>query len=474
MRPVHLSALAFLLAASPLAAQRLAGTAWLPGGSTPAAGVIILAAYSAGREVAHTVTRAGGGFALFVDSTQALTFSALRVGHGPSPLFTRRLRDGESDSVRVVLADAPVALPSRVPRGAATCGGRDDGRAAVQALLAEARKVMVAARHRLGRDDEAARTVAFQHRTAKNGEDTLYTMMRRAEGPPPPLFDEVPAEELERRGFFATVAGERTYNVPGLETLTGDWFGETHCFTLSRVTDAEYVLTFKPARERKGLVDVEGEYRFDRPTAGLRRVTFRYVNLPQEERLSNSGGMIEFARLPNGAWTALQWHQRFPLLGYRSSSGNTTFVQSQMTLVDVIGHRVLGGRTTAVLAGDRPVFQHDPVPAAIARTPFGQLCAERLVTAQTAAARGRLVATDSLPVDRLVVRARWGVPVVVDRTQMTEREHVRETMTGPDGEWSLCDLPVDRDITISWSVRGVEGSAPLRIASPGTVVELPM
>lgn len=470
---MHRSALAcLLLLASPLPAQRLAGTAWLPDGSTAAAGVIIVAADSAGREVAHTVTRAGGGFAFFVDSTQALSFSALRVGYQATPLFTRRMRDGETDSVRVVLGDTRTALPTRVPRGASTCGGRDDGRAAVRALLDEARKVMLASRHRLGRSDANARTVTFQHRTAKNGEDTLYTFMRRAEGPPPPLFEEVPTEELERRGFFATIMGERTFNVPGLETLPSEWFVETHCFTLSRINDDGYVVTFKPARERRGLVDVEGEYRFDRATAGLRSVTFRYEGLPQEERHSEAGGTIEFVRLPNGEWSALRWHQRFPLLGYRSASGNTTFVQSQMTLIDIIGHRVVGGRTLAVLAGERPVFRHDPVPAAQSRSEFGQLCPERLVTAQTSAARGKLVATDSLPVDRLLVRATWAVPVVVDRTEMTEREHVRETITGPDGEWTLCDLPVNRQISLSWSVRGVEGSAPLMIETAGVVVDV--
>lgn len=472
MRCLLLPALA--LAAAPAGAQRLAGTATLPDGTSPAVGVVIVAADSAGREVTHTVTRDDGRFLFFVDSTQPLTFTAHRVGFRPTAMHTRQLRDGEADSVRVVLGAEAVALPKGVPRKATTCGGGSaDGRAAVETLLGEARKVLLVSRFHVGRPDVDARFVTLQHRTAKNGEDTLYTMMRRDAGSVPALFEETPTEELERRGFFATIQGERTFAPVGLETLLSPWFAETHCFTLERATAEELVLGYKPARERKGLVDVEGELRFDRATTGLRSAAFTYVNLPAEERKSEAGGRIDFARATNGNWLALAWHHRFPLLGYRQTSGNTSFVQTSMTLVDIIGHRVVGGRVTALLAGDQPVFQHEPVTTVRRPPPFAVACPERLVSAATSAATGKLVATDSLGVDRVLVRAAWKVLVVVDRTQMAEREHVRETTTGPDGEWTLCDMPVNRDIEVSWSLRGKEEKRPLKIEQAGLVVPLP-
>jgi hypothetical protein len=470
-----LSALASaFLVATPLAAQRLTGSVTAPAGAGGAAGVVIVASDSAGREVAHTVSLDDGRFAFFVDSTRALTFSAHRVGFQPTPVLTRQLRDGETETVTVALGAEPVALPRNVPRKATTCGGGSaEGRAAVATLLGEARKAMLAARFRVGRTEVSQRFTTVQHRTAKNGEDTLYTFMRRNEGTAPVLFDETPAEELERRGFFATILGERVFAPVGLETMLSDWFATTHCFTLQRVTPEEIVMAYEPTRERKGLVDVQGSYVFDRTTGGLKRTSFEYVNLPAEERKSGAGGLVEFARSPNGNWLALHWLQRFPLLGYRTASGNTSFVQSSMTLIDIIGHRVVGGRVNAVVAERGPVFRHDPVPTGRTPTPFQAACPERLVTAQTSAATGKLVANDSLGVDRVLVRAMWKVLVVVDRTQMAEREHVRETATGPDGEWTMCDLPVDRDIEVTWSLRGKEQKRPLKIAQGGIMVALP-
>ena len=472
MRSLPLSALACaFLAAAPTfvtaGAQRLAGAVVLADGRTPAPGTIVVARDSAGHDVGYAVAGATGGFAFFVDSTQPLSFVAERVGLAATPLFTRRFRDGERDSVTVTLSADALTLPTKVPRGASTCGGRGDGRTAVESLLGEARKVLLASRYRIGRPDAVARTTAFQHRTAKNGLDTLYTMMRREVGTPPPLFEEVPAEELERRGFFATVNGERHFAPLGHETLLSAWFAETHCFKLDRADDQELVVEFAPSRERKGLVDVEGTYRFDRATGGLREVTFRYQNLPREERHSEAGGAIEFARASNGEWVATRWHQRFPLLGYRSSSGATTFVESKMTLVDITGHRVVGGRVNAILGGARPVFQVDPLPPL--RSEFAALCPERVVSAQTAAAMGRIAAEDSLPVYRLAVRASWKTLVVVDRTQMTEREHVRETLTGPDGEWALCDLPVDRDVMLVWNIRGKDVIKTIKLTKGGVI-----
>ncbi len=470
-RPALACALAVLAATSvPASAQRLAGTAYLADGTTPAPGTIIVARDTAGRDVAHAVTGATGGFAFFVDSARPLAFVAERVGLEPTPLFTRTFRDGERDSVRVVLGAAAVALPAKAPRGASTCGGRGDGREAIQLVMGEARKVLLASRYRIGRPDAEARTTAFSHRTAKNGVDTLYTMMRRESGSPPPLFEEVPTAELERRGFFATINGERAFAPPGHETLLSDWFAETHCFELKRATAKELIVEYEPARERKGLIDVEGEYVFDRATGGLRSITFRYENLPREERHSEAGGAIEFARASNGEWVAIHWHQRTPLLGYRSASGNTTFVQSQMTLVDITGHRVTGGRVNAVLGAGRPVLQVDPLPPS--RSEFTASCPERVVSSSTAAAKGRLIAADSQPAYRVAVRGSWKTLVVVDRTEMTEREHVRETVTDANGEWLLCDLPVEKDVTLIWSVLGKDEVKAIKLTRGGVVEEI--
>lgn len=456
-------ALALALGSSPAAAQYVAGTVLLPGGTVPAAGVIVVA------DSLSTVTLADGSFDLPLgDAAPPASLQVLRSGHHPVVVPV------PAAGGRIVLADSALDLPSKPPRNATTCDDeRSPGRDFAEALLDEAHKAMTVARFRIGRADVTARHVDIQHRTAKNGVDTLYTSMRRETGPLPMLFRDVSTEQLESGGFFANIAGERVYFAPHLGILLSPWFTETHCFTVEDATQTEYVMEFEPTRERKGLVDVRGEYRFDRRSLELRSVMFRLVNLPKEEEHADAGGIIRFARTLTGNWLAYEWNHRFPLLGYRQTGGTTTFVRTSMTLVDIVGHRTLGGSVTALLDGDRTLYRRDAVERPAASTEFGHLCPERLTTSRTAAARGRLVSPDSLGAGGVTVRAAWDVLVVVDRTKMDHREHVRETLADSEGNWVLCDIPIDRDVEFRWEIRGTQFTQSAKVTEPNSVVDIP-
>jgi hypothetical protein len=262
------------------------------------------------------------------------------------------------------------------------------------------------------------------------------------------------------------------FHAPDLDVLLSPWFNETHCFTLRRVTTDSLIVEYAPTRERRGLVDVAGEYIFDRRSLEFRRASFQYVGLPAEERRSGAGGLIDFMRASNGNWHADYWYQRTPFLGYTESDGTTTFIRSQMTLIDIIAHFVIGGRVTAINAGPRMLVQRNGLVGAEAFTPAGRVCRERLVTASTGAARGRIVPDTGSPVAGILVRAVWEVPVVIARTQMSTRELIRETLTDDAGAWTLCDIPVGRDVTIRWEVLGDERSTPIRLEEAGGMVEV--
>jgi hypothetical protein len=470
-----LLALLVSAAARPAAAQRLAGITYFPDGRSPAAGVIITAHNADGLEVAQTVTRDDGRFLIFIDSAGPVTLRAHRIGFQPADIHTATIVAGDDalpDSIRATLRAGALDPGRALRRGASTCGGREDARAALDELLGEARKTMQAARFRIGRGEIDARFATFEHRTAKNGEDTLRSTIRRGSGPLPSLFSPVSTEQLEATGFFATIAGERVFHAPDLDVLLSPWFNETHCFTLRRVTTDSLIVEYAPTRERRGLVDVAGEYIFDRRSLEFRRASFQYVGLPAEERRSGAGGLIDFMRASNGNWHADYWYQRTPFLGYTESDGTTTFIRSQMTLIDIIAHFVIGGRVTAINAGPRMLVQRNGLVGAEAFTPAGRVCRERLVTASTGAARGRIVPDTGSPVAGILVRAVWEVPVVIARTQMSTRELIRETLTDDAGAWTLCDIPVGRDVTIRWEVLGDERSTPIRLEEAGGMVEV--
>lgn len=468
-----LAAIALVASASVVDAQRFIGTVMQPDGRTPAPGVLVVATDSADRDVATTVSGADGRFTLFVDSATTLRLRLLRTGFQPTVIASRRLGGDEIADVVAVLSTAPIRIPA-LRRGMSTCG-RPNGpeREAMSVTMEEARKALVAAQGLIGRDDISARFVIFDHRTGKTAEDTLRSVLRRSRGALPSLFRATTTEELEASGFFVTVSGERIFRAPEPVILASDWFTSTHCFTVQPQGDSALRLLFRPTRERKGLVDVEGAYALDPRTLALRRVEFKYVNQRPEERHSEAGGRIEFLRMPTGEWLATRWWQRFPLLGYRSSDGNTTFIRSTMTLIDITGHRTQGGQLLAVLRGERPVMRIDPVEGPAAAGEFDRACPERAVRRTTAAARGTLVPADSESVTGILVRATWGEPVVVDRTQFTEREQVREAYSDADGGWIICDLPARREITLRWESRGQERTRTFTIPEAPTVFTVP-
>jgi hypothetical protein len=95
-----------------------------------------------------------------------------------------------------------------------------------------------------------------------------------------------------------------------------------------------------------------------------------------------------------------------------------------------------------------------------------------VVRQATGAVRGRLVPADSEPVAGVLVRATWGDPVVVDRTQLTTREFVREAVTDARGEWLICDIPMRREGMVRWEQRGQERTIPFTLTTPAAVLTL--
>ena len=452
------------------AAQRLIGTVVHPDGRTPAAGVIVVARDTAGRALSQVVTGAEGQFTLFVDSATTLSLRLFREGFMPTDGETRRLGGDEIVDVIAVLESVPVPrLP--LPRGASSCG-RSSGeqRAAVDLLLEEARKAFIVAQAGIGRTDIVTRFATYDHRTAKNGEDTLRSVVRRGRGALPSLTRATTTEELESGGFFAQISGERLFRALEPALLASEWFTRTHCFTLVVQGDSVLRLAFRPARERRGLVDVEGTYAFDVTTRSLRDVAYRYQGLPAEERASGAGAWMTLARLPNGDRIVTEWGQRAPLLGYRLSDGATTIIRTTMTLVDITGHRSVGGRVTAVVHETLPLYLAGPVEPALARTPFGVACPERLGRQSTGAAQGAIPPRDSASLSGILVRVTWEDPVVVDRTVFTQREQVREAVTDSTGHFLVCDLPTRRDLTLRWALRGDERTYAFTLPAAGTIV----
>lgn len=466
-----LAALAALTAALPLQAQRLEGTLRLPSGA-PAAGVVVTAVDGSDAVAGRTVSRDDGRFALYLERGGEYRVFAKRVGHDVESLGRSSVGAADITRLDARLEERPAPLPA-LPRGAATCGsGR--GKQVADRLYEEVLAAVAAAQYRIGRQDQQARYITTQYRVAKTSDDTLRAALRRVSGPLPAPFPPADTARLEADGFFATIGGNRTFFAPDLDVLASEWFLRTHCVRLRRADDDSLVLALTPLRQRRARVDVDGEFVLDWPTLALREFRFRYVDLPDTERNSGAGGMLRFARTPAGGWVLSEWRQRTPFLNFFAGEGNTTLIRTQMMQVDVVAHFVAGGQVLAVADEDnRLVFQRNPHGVRVAGTPFAPLCPERTTIQQTAAIRGHLLADSSdTPLSNTVVRASWTLPVIVNRTDVQEREEVREAITDADGAWFLCDIPIDRDVTVRWESGSAERRIPVRVTQGFSVVEV--
>ena len=453
-------------------AQRLEGLLRAPNG-LPAAGVVLTARDNAGAVIGQTVSRDDGRYLLFVDRPGDARIEAKRVGFARERIGERRIEGTGISTFDAQLASRRVELPDRMPRGAATCDRNARNKRVADALYDEIVTAVTAARFRIGRADVQGRWVSSQYRIAKRTDDTLRAALRRASGSLPLLFPPVTTERLEEVGFFATVGGDRTFYAPDLDILTTEWFIETHCLRLRRADDDSLVIAFEPTRQRRGMVDVAGEFTLDWPSLALRQMTFRYVNLPVTERESGAGGQLRFARTPAGGWLVTDWSQRTPFLNFFAGEGNTTLIRTQMMRVDVVAHFLTGGRVLAVFDSGATRFQRDPHGARVAGTPFAPLCPERTTIQPTGAVRGRFTNDSSdLPLVSTTIRASWVTPVIVNRTDLQEREEVRETTTDDAGAWALCDIPINRDVVIRWELGDAERRIPLRVTQPFSLTEV--
>lgn len=462
---------AIVAMAQPLAAQRLEGTLRLPSGA-PAAGVVLTAVDGTDAIVGRTVSRDDGHYALYLAGGGEVRVLAKRVGFDVETVGRVTVGATDITSFDGRLDARPAALP-QIPRGAATCGsGR--GQQVAERLYEDVLAAVAAAQYRIGRQDQQARYITTQYRVAKTSDDTLRAALRRITGPLPAPFPPADTARLEADGFFATIGGNRTFFAPDLDVLASEWFLRTHCIRVRRADDDSLVLALTSLRQRRARVDVEGEFVLDWPTLALREFRFRYVDLPETERNSGAGGMLRFARTPAGGWVLSEWRQRTPFLNYFAGEGNTTLIRTQMMQVDVVAHFVAGGQVLAVAdENNRLVFQRGPHGVRVAGTPFAPLCPERTTIQQTAALRGRLRADSSdAPLANTVVRASWTLPVIVNRTDVQEREEVREAITDAEGAWFLCDIPLERPVTVRWESGSAERRVPVRATQAFSVIEV--
>jgi len=323
------AALGFVLGAE-ANAQSVTGT--VTRGGAPVEGAIVVLV-AGGDEAARAVTREGGRYSL---QAPAGTYAVrvLQIGYRPLSLPAVLLRAGATTTRDVSLGTARVDLTAVSVSDRAQCRVRPDSSVAAFVVWDAARASLLATL--LTRGEPVTATVAINDRTFdKNGARILSDSSRMTSTRSLAPVRSLGARSLADSGYVRTSGNERAFWAPDAEVLLAEEFVATHCMravTSSHPDSAGLIgVQFEPARTRRDIVDIAGVVWLDGASAELRKLEYRYVNVPDIARSTRAGGSVEFLRIPRGRWIAHRWSLRYPIVAVRQLGGGAVLVPGMRT-----------------------------------------------------------------------------------------------------------------------------------------------
>lgn len=313
-----------LLDVQPLAAQSVAGRVTHASGGVPLAGVYVSLTNEAGSFVAGGLTDVEGRYVLRAPAPGRYDLQAELIGYSPESARALLLAANTTERRDLSMTVRAIDLQAITVEAENRCRSGPPAAPATQELWEAARTALRVTQwtHQMG----ALRFALVQtrreldHRTMNVKAETIRTRSGHFAGSP---YIARPAEELSRDGYVTRAEdGRLDYWAPDADVLLSESFLADHCFRVTRPDASEpgFVgLAFEPVAGRD-VPEIDGVLWIDAATSELRRLDFRYVNLPFRGRKQwdQVGGRVEFARLDNGMWIVSRWRIRMPVVVVRN------------------------------------------------------------------------------------------------------------------------------------------------------------
>jgi hypothetical protein len=337
--------------AVPLMAQRVRGEVLRGDGSTPAAGIVVVATGANGAVAARGLSGSAGTFDLRLPAAGRYTLSALRIGYRPTVVDGVIVADTGTTSLKIVLDGAAISLAEVKVRTADVCGSSDDPQTSVVQVWSEARTALMSAAL-WSREPLDAEWIMYRRELRPVTEDVRSQEVRTRRGATTHAFVSRAADSLAALGYVLTDAAGSMYYAPDPDVLLSDSFADTHCFHLEPPpADAPGLVGvgFGPQRSRGDRVEIAGTLWIDRASSELRWLEYRYVGLPGLAEEAKPGGRVEFLRLAEGPWMVSRWYIRMPQVGPpdRNDQGSqVTMLKGRGEVLRGIG--ITGGMVSSV------------------------------------------------------------------------------------------------------------------------------
>jgi hypothetical protein len=335
------AAAALLLSARPGVGQIVRGTVVEEGGVTPVQGAMVILMGREGVVIRRVLTDAGGGFIAQTDRPGPHTIRVDRIGYES---LTTQPFDVPVEGVvrRIEVPIRPVELLGLDVEGARRCSVRAEQGRATARVWEEARKALQAAAWTLSSGTYHYTLLQFERNLDPDGRRLVSEKRQFVRSTAQAPYVSAPIEELTEQGFIRlNEDGTATYFAPDAEAFLSDAFLDAHCMRLDGVRDGMVALEFQPIAGRR-VPEIEGTLWIEAATAALRRLEFRYVNLPEGRDRGSADGQVTFGSLPNGTWVVRDWSLRLPMLG----------MQADRSTMYLLGYVEQGGRVWRVTRPD--------------------------------------------------------------------------------------------------------------------------
>jgi len=371
------------------------------------AGAVAVLLDSRSRAVARALSGRSGNFLLRAPVDGVYRIRTLRIGFRPTMTGEFRLIAGQTIEQRIPIDALPLVLDTVRVENESACGQVDkDSASTVFAAWEQVRTAITATQLTSTGQAIRATTLSFARtlepsdgriRTQSSTVSTAYVRQP---------WRSLRPDSLRRFGYTTSDAdGTTTFYAPGLDMLLSPEFVQDHCFHLADAANPkELALAFAPVPDRRRIPEISGAVTLDRATSQLRRLEFKYVNVPPEER-QYAGGEMQFARLSTGGWVISQWSIQMPVLERPAASESFRGQRLPDSGLHVAELQVDGGALTLVLSKNDTVWLHPTITLtgvaldSVSRTPIAHA---RVLLAGTQLAgvsddHGRFEIADVLP-----------------------------------------------------------------------------
>lgn len=222
---------------------------------------------------------------------------------------------------RLLVATRPIALPLITVVNRDRCTSRTHFDVSTSRLWNEVRKALEVTEWTEGQGRLVYTLRSWERRLEPGTLEVVHEETRRLSGSTQtsPWIPESP-EDLVRLGFVRAHGDSAVYNGLDASTVLADIFIDSHCYYPVPAPDERpgwVGLAFAPDGSKE-IADVEGVLWVDRESAELRRLDYRFTNLPEPLRFDVAEGRVEFRRMPGGQWIVERWWIRMPIV---STSG---------------------------------------------------------------------------------------------------------------------------------------------------------